>query len=310
MDRTPPTSLLDFQSRFATEEACEDYFFAWRWPEGFHCPRCFGSEATRLLTRRQYQCRQCRYQVSITAGTALHDSQLSLRIWLWAIFLVARHKKGVSALQLQSDLGLGSYRTAWLLLHKIRACFDECSEFPLRGLVHIDETLVGGPEEGARPGRGAGKKGIVVAAVEVLEDGHMGSARMRVIPNVRAESLTPFVCDTVDKDLSIIATDGWPPYNETERVGYTRERHVARGPRDGIFKPVLRQVHILFTNLKRFLVGRLHGVNLKYLPRHVAEFIYRFNRRGSLPDLLGWVCRRLVERPAVTLATLKTGPAA
>ena len=106
--------------------------------------------------------------MSVTAGTALHRTKLPLRVWFWTIFLVARHKKSISALQLMADLLLGSYRTAWLLLHKTRACFDESRDYPLLGLVEVDEAYVGGSEKGVMPGRAASKKGIVVTGVEVL----------------------------------------------------------------------------------------------------------------------------------------------
>jgi len=152
----------------------------------------------------------------------------------WAIFLVARHKKIISALQLMADLGIGSYRTAWLLLHKVRGCFDESTDYPLVGLVEVDEAYVGGTEKGVMHGRAAGKKGIVVAGVEVLPRGRLGSARMKVIPNVKAGSLAPFVAENIDLGATV-PTDGWPGYNEIERLGYRRERHVSKGPVNATF---------------------------------------------------------------------------
>jgi len=304
MRTTNPTTILEFQRHFDSEEACERVLFQWRWPEGFCCPKCGHGEATRLRTRRQYQCRACRHQVSITAGTAMHNTRLPLMVWFWGIFLVARHKKSISALQLQADLGLGSYRTAWLLLHKIRASFDESPDFPLKGLVEVDEAYVGGTEKGVWPGRSASKKGIVVTGVEVKAEGLLGSARMRVIPDVKACSLAPFVKENVDLS-AIVATDGWHGFNQIERDGYERERHVCKGPRNGTFRPVLNAVHLLISNLKTWLRGRFHGVSRKYLPAYVAEFMYRFNRRRSPPDLFGWVIRRLMSRPSLTLDGLK-----
>src|SRR5688572_3895674 len=103
-----PETLIDFQKQFATEEACAGYLARWRWPAGFVCPKCQGKGAWRLARRGLFQCRYCRHQASVTAGTAMHKSKLPLTTWFWAIFLVARHKKGISALQLQADLGIGS----------------------------------------------------------------------------------------------------------------------------------------------------------------------------------------------------------
>jgi transposase-like protein len=234
----------------------------------------------------------------------MHKTKLPLMVWFWAMFLVARHKKSVSALQLQADLGIGSYRTAWLLLHKIRACFDESHDFPLRGFVEVDETYVGGTEKGIRPGRSASKKGIVVTAVEVLPKGKLGSARMKVVPDVKGESLVPFIKETVDLDADV-ATDGWHAFKQLSRQGYRHERHVCKGPQGSPFHPVLHAVHLLISNLKTWLRGRFHGVSRKYLPAYVAEFMYRFNRRRSPPDLFGWVARRLVSRDSLTLADLQ-----
>ncbi len=303
MKATNPSTLLEFQRRFDSEEACEEYLFDWRWPDGFCCPRCQGHQATRLSTRRQYQCRSCRYQVSVTAGTALHRTKLPLQVWFWAMFLVGRHKKSISALQLQADLGLGSYRTAWLLLHKIRACFDESPAFPLEGRVEVDEAYVGGTEKGALPGRSASKKAIVVTAVEVLDNRKMGSARMRSIPDVTSKSLVPFIQQTVDIS-AVVETDGWRAYEQIARRGYQHEQHVSIGPRGGTFRLVLPAVHLLISNLKTWLRGRFHGVSRKYLPAYLAEFMYRFNRRREPPDLFGWVARRLMSRTSLTLSSL------
>lgn len=295
-----PQTLLEFQEMFDTEEACEAYLAAWRWPQGFRCPRCEGEGAWRIARRRLYQCKTCRHQASVTAGTALHRSKLSLRVWFWAIFLVGRHKKGISALQLQSDLGIGSYRTAWLLLHKIRACFGESTRFPLKDLVEVDETLVGAKGKGDAPGKAPGKKAIVVAAVEVRQAAAgkkrlaMGSLRMAHVPDYTGKSLAGFVRDHVAEG-AVIHTDGWGAYEQLERAGYSREKFISSAqPRGAAHELALKAIHTVFGNLKVWLAGRYHGVSRKYLPSYLAEFTYRFNRRRTPPDLFGWVMRRLV----------------
>lgn len=240
----------------------------------------------------------------------MHRSKLSLRKWFWAIFLVGRHKKGISALQLQSDLGIGSYRTAWLLLHKIRSCFDESSDFPLHGLVEVDETLIGAHMKGDPPGKDPGHKAIVVAAVEVKEHS-MGSLRMAHVPDYTGASLAGFVRCHVDKEKSHLVTDGWRAYDQLEREGYSREKHISsHQPRGARHTIAMQSVHVVFSNLKTWLAGRYHGVNHKYLPAYLAEFSYRFNRRQSLPALFGWVTRRLMTRPPTTLAQLTVEPSA
>ena len=163
---------------------------------------------------------------------------------------------------------------------------------------------VGGSEKGVLPGRSASKKAIVVTAVEVLEDGKLGSARMKSIPDVTSKSLVPFIQQTVDTS-SVVATDGWRAFERIARDGYQHEQHVSIGPRGGTFRPVLPAVHLLISNLKTWLRGRFHGVSRKYLPAYLAEFVYRFNRRRAPPNLFGWVARRLMTRETLTLSALK-----
>jgi hypothetical protein len=308
MKPSVPETLLDFQNQFPDEAACEQYLFRWRWPNGFHCPRCSERGAWRLRRRLLYQCKSCRYQASVTAGTAMHRSKLALRTWFWAIFLVGRHKKSISALQLQSDLGLGSYRTAWLLLHKIRACFDEREDFPLRGEVEVDETLVGACMKGDRPGKDPGHKSIVVAGVE-LRERSMGSLRMAHVPDYTSDSLAGFVRRHVAKG-SHVHTDGWAAYDCLSREGYRRSETISsHQPRGGRHVLSMTSIHTVFGNLKTWLTGRFHGVSPKYLPAYLAEFTYRFNRRSSPSNLFGWVARRLMQRSALTLTALQAAEA-
>lgn len=297
----PPT-LLAFQERFPTDQACEEFLFRWRWPGGFRCPRCKGSRAKRLQGRRQWQCSSCRFQVSITSGTAMHRSKVGLRTWFWAIFLVARHKKSISAAQLKADLGIGSYRTAWLLLQKIRGVFGESTAFPLKGLVEIDETLLGRVAKGAPRGRGS-DRAIVVAAVERRSKGHLGSARAEVVPQADAETLVPFVKRHIEPG-SRVDTDGWRAYLTLDEEGYRHKREVSHYGRNQP-RPVLDGVHLFFSNFKTWVRGRFHGVSPKYAPGYLAEYTYRFNRRASGADNFAWLARRLMNHRPRTLLEIK-----
>ena len=165
-DAKGPTTVLELQARFPDEAACEAFLRKLRWPKGFVCPRCQGRRSSTITTRRLEQCRACRYQVSLTAGTVLHRTRLPLRVWFWAIFFVGRHKTGISALQLRKDLGLGSYETAWTLLHKLRSTLGERTGKRLVGLVEADETYVGARGEPGVRGRALRGKSLVAAVVE------------------------------------------------------------------------------------------------------------------------------------------------
>ena len=165
-----PVTLLEFVDQFPDEAACWRYLRSVRWPRGFRCPRCQGREASLLAARRLYQCSGCRLQTSVTAGTVFHGTRTELRKWFLGIFFVARHKQGISARQLQRDLGLGSYQTAWTMLHKLRSNLRRRPHQLLRGRVEADEAFVGGQEprrkartsrsqqdDGHGPGRAAAK---------------------------------------------------------------------------------------------------------------------------------------------------------
>ena len=155
-----PRSLPAFEARFPDEAACARWLLGKRWPDGFRCPACGHDKAWELGRGRErltLQCAARERQVSVTAGTVLHGSHLGLRTWFLAAWLVATHRNGMSARQLWLQLGLGSSKTAWLLLRKLRRAMVDPGREPLAGLVEVDETSLSfragdGPAE-RRPGR-------------------------------------------------------------------------------------------------------------------------------------------------------------
>src|SRR5882762_290149 len=166
MPRPPfPKTLRECQSKFANEEACQQYLAACRWPDGFVCPRCGNQRAYELESKR-WQCAVCRHQVSLTAGTILHNTKTPLTVWFWAAYLMTTDKRGVSALLLQHQLGRSRYETAWMLLHKLRPAMVNRAREPLRGEVQVDDTWVGGTPAGLRGSRQGRKAVLVVVAVE------------------------------------------------------------------------------------------------------------------------------------------------
>jgi hypothetical protein len=163
-----PKTLRQFQNNFATEEACQQYLAGCRWPDGFICPRCGHRRAYELVTQRRRQCAGCRHQVSLTAGTVLHRTKTPLTHWFWAAYLMTTDKRGVSALLVQRQLGLSSYETAWMMLHKLRRAMVNVAREPLYGEVEVDETWVGGEQAGLRGSRQlkGRRAALVLVAVE------------------------------------------------------------------------------------------------------------------------------------------------
>jgi transposase-like protein len=282
-----PRSLAEFQDRFASEADCRRYLVACRWPDGFRCPRCGEPDAYELAGRELLQCRSCRHQASVTAGTVLHRTHVPLRLWFAAAYLVTTHTPGFSAVQLQRQLGLARYETAWTMLHKLRRAMLRPERDRLSGVVEVDEAYVGGLEEGRRGGRRRdSSKSIVVGAVEVRGRGS-GRVRLAVVDDLSAASLVPFVEASVEPGSAVL-TDGWQGYAPLRR-GYDHRPATVGDPRNA--SVLLPRVHRTFSNLKTWLRGTHHGVSAKHLPSYVDEFVFRFNRRrtpmAAFQSLLG-----------------------
>ncbi len=271
-----PKTLPQFAARFATEDACFLYIIASRWPDGFKCSRCGHTEAYGRKDRRAVQCKQCDKVYSATAGTVMHRSRQPLCNWLWAAYLVAVDKRGISAVQLQDQLGTRFYDVSFNMLHKLRAAMVNPERTPLRGIVEADETYIGGPEPG---GQGKGGKAIVVGAVEVRDSGP-GRLRLRLVLSANRGPILKFIKDTVAPGSTVI-TDAAQVYESLGREGYRHElQTTASGdPQD----TVLPHLHLAFSNLKTWLRGTHHGrVSKKHLQAYLNEFVFRYNRRGNL----------------------------
>src|SRR5579883_2258874 len=184
-----PRTLMELERRFHDEQACAEYLTRLRWPSGWRCSRCQGREAWQVR-RNRWRCGRCRYEISVTAGTIFQDSHLLLGTWFRAMWYVTNQKNGISALGLQRVLGLGSYKTAWAILHKLRRAMVRPGRDRLAGAIEVDETYLGGIEKGMR-GRQTEKKALIAVAAQ--EDGHgIGQIRMRRIADASAASLMPF----------------------------------------------------------------------------------------------------------------------
>ena len=288
-----PRTVQEFQAAYPDDEACWEALRQARWPRGFVCPRCEYRSSSWIATRRLEQCRACRYQASVTAGTVFHRTRLPLRTWFWAIFFVARHKQGISALQLQRDTGIGSYQTAWTLLHKIRSGLRPRPSSRLRGVVEVDEAYIGSVEFGRRGGRQAGNKTIVVAAVEQRE-GHAGRVRLGAVKGVSFErDLGPFVLGVIDPRDTTLHTDGFGAYYGFPKAGIRTKQQIQGTPRRA--GEILPWVHRVFGNLKSWICGTFHGVSRKHMQRYLDEFVYRFDRRWRETEMFGFVLLRALQ---------------
>lgn len=287
-----PRTLLEFERRFASEEACREYLFTLRWPDGFVCPRC--AEGKGWLTKRGLiMCGSCGLQTSVTAGTIFQDTRKPLALWFRGIWLVTSQKTGASALGVQRVLGLGSYETAWTWLHKLRRAMVRPGRDKLSGRVEVDDCYWGAPEEEIR-GRHLGSKTVIVVAAE--EDGkRIGRIRLARTADASAASLDPFLLNAIEPG-SIVHTDGWSGYVNVGTKGYAHEVSLLRGQKRLAFT-LLPRVHKVVSLLKRWLGATHQGaVSHEHLDYYLDEFAFRFNRRTSRSR--GKLFYRLVQQAA------------
>nr|ANA07977.1 putative transposase [uncultured bacterium 5G12] len=269
-------NLPQLIERFGSEDKCRAYLEDLRWPDGVECPRCQSKKISRIEDRKQYECSDCRYQFSVTAGTIMHDSHLPLWKWFLAIYLVTESKKGISAKQLQRTLG-GSYKTAWYLQHRIRDAMGDDDERPLSGIIEADETWHGGKRSGHGSGPYAGRnKTVIVGAVE-----RGGEIRLRVTRGRDRGTIERFLGDVVSDDAKAIMTDEWIAYDNLgdhntmhHTVNHTRKEYV----RGDVHTNTVENVWSLF---KRSVVGSYHQVSVKHLPAYLDELEWRFNNRDN-----------------------------
>lgn len=285
-----PISIQAFMRRFPNDVACADYLAEKRWPKGFTCPHCPSEKGWKLEAKpATWECASCHKQTSVTAGTIMHRTHLPLRTWFLAAHLVATHSNGISALQLQNQAGIGSYKSAWFLLHRLRKAMIAPERSGLAGVIEIDETSIPYHTQAEPVGGGQRRspkgKMVVAGAVEVYEDGSPGRVRLSVIRDFTRETLHGFVkSHTVPG--SLISTDGNSSYN-----GVPDRQHYAKVIGNMPAHVFMPWIHRVFANLKRWGLGVYHGFRKKYLQAYLEEFTFRWNRRKrrvfSFDQLLG-----------------------
>lgn len=285
-------TIPQWEKAFPTEEACQAYLVAHRWPTAVRCPRCNTADKVRPMATMafKWQCYTCTpdsgYRFSVIAGTIFENTNKSLREWFRVIHMMLTSKKGVSALQVQRVMGFGSYRTAWYMCHRVRAGLAKEDFRKLIGVVEVDETYIGGDDDNRHFGKKHGRKWreakfAVIGAVE-----RKGKVVARVLDRVNAATMETFVAQTVANNVSLLATDDHRGYMDLSRSGYTHgvANHSKR-------KYVVGAIHTntiegFWSLVKRGVMGSYHKVSRKYLPLYVAEFQFRYNNRLN-DDIFG-----------------------
>ena len=275
-----PTNIFELGQMFNTQDACRDFMFRVRWPDGYRCLNCDSDRYAMLTTRNHIiQCSKCRHQVSLTSGTAMENSHIGLCQWFVGAYLMTTATPSISALQLQRQLGRKRYEPCFNMLHKLRAVMVRPDTEMLEGEVEMDETIIGGHRIGPR-GRGALGKSLVLGAVERIptKAGHTRAGKCRLLKVDHADNATivHFLKRYVEPG-STIHTDGWQGYEGIEEDGYNHDPFILRDPTQA--SKIFPHIHRVFGNLKAWIIGTFHGVSPKHMQAYLNEYAFRFNRR-------------------------------
>ena len=282
----PGVSLPEFFARYGTEDQCASALTALRWPDGFRCPRC--SSAAHYVVghgqRKLFQCNGCRYQTSLTAGTLMDSTKLPLRTWFLAIYLISQDKTGLSSLALKRQLGT-SYRTAWLIHHKLMVAMAERDGHqPLSGSVQLDDAYLGGERPGIG-GRGSPNKVPIVAAVSTNEEGHPLRVKISPVPSFTRETIATWAKANLLPGCDV-RSDGLNCFAGVIDAGCAHSYIVVgrRKPRD---LPQFTWVNTVLANLKTMVNGGHKAFKFgKYAAHYLGAFSYRFNGRFNLKHLM------------------------
>lgn len=284
-------NLIDVTAQFKTEDDCLEYLEGMRWPDGIRCPVC-GCDRISKITRktvsknkrtRLYQCLEntCKQQFSATAGTIFNDSHLPLTKWFMALALVLDAKKGISSKQLQNHLGIGSYKTAWYMAHRIRKAMEAGTFEKMSGTVEIDETYVGGRTHGkGTQGRSLKSKEVVIG---IKERG--GRVRFVHAKDATSAIISKVIKEAVHEDVDRVMTDDYVAYPKAMILaGIHGSKHSSINHSSGVY--AIGDVHTngiesAFSLLKRGIVGSFHHLSIEHLHRYLSEFEYRFNERKN-----------------------------
>lgn len=285
----PGLSLSEFHARFGRESQCRRALYKARWPRGFRCPSC--DDRRRSTFRRDgqiyFQCRSCRHQTTLLAGTIFQSSKLPLTKWFLALHLLSAAKTNVSALELMRQVGI-CYRSAWRLKHKVMLVMTDREESrKLNGLVQIDDAYLGGERTGGKRGRGSADKQPFLIAVETGADlEHPRHAVIEPIPNFGKVAISDWASRRLAPDAEVY-TDGHPSFQSFNEAGHAQTVLVTEARRAATEAKGARWVNILLSNVKRAISGAYHALRQgKYARRYLAEAAYRFNRRFQLNEIL------------------------
>jgi transposase-like protein len=288
-----------FEQQYGTEAACRAAVFRWRWPKGFECPICGERHHSEVRSRQLFQCSTCRRQTSLTAGTIFAATKLPLRVWFRAMYHLTQSKQGISSIELSRRLGV-TQTAAWTIKHKLaQVMLERDADKQLNGRVELDDAYLGGERSGGKRGRGAAGKTPFVAAVETTPEGKPVRLKLRRVTSFCSHAISGFVKRSLDPNCEVVS-DGLACFAAVTDAG-CRHQVIKTGSGPAAARtPAFKWVNTALGNIKAAITGTYRSIHQKHVPRYLAEFEYRFNRRYDLAAMLprlGWAAVRTPPMP-------------
>lgn len=278
-----------FSQLYGTEQQCRDLVVASRWPDGFECPACGGRAYSMVKTRDLFQCSGCRRQTSPIAGTIYASTKLALLTWFRAMYHLTQSKQGISSIELGRRLGV-TQTTAWKVKHKLKQVMMEWdARKQLTGRIEMDDAYLGGERTGGKRGRGAAGKTPFVAAVETTLEGKPVRIKLSRVSGFSGQALSAFAKRCIGSS-SLVITDGLHCFARVTDAGCTHQAIKTGGGVAAVSKPAFKWVNTALGNMKASIVGTYRAISSKHVPRYLAEFEYRFNRRYDLAAMMPRLC--------------------
>ena len=278
-------SEAGFEALYGTEEKCRALVIASRWPNGFECPVCGGRAYCEVTTRGLFQCNACRHQASPIAGTIFASTHLPLRLWFRAMYHLTQSKQGISSIELGRRLGV-TQTTAWKVKHKLaQVMMERDAAKPLSGRVELDDAYLGGKRTGGKRGRGAPGKTPFVAAVETTPEGKPVQLKLRRVASFCNHSISDFAKRSLDPSCKVVS-DGLACFGAVAKAGCAHEVVKTGSGAAAARTPGFKWVNTALGNIKAAIVGTYRAIDQKHVPRYLAEFEYRFNRRYDLAAMM------------------------
>ena len=293
-----------FECQYGTEEQCRAAVIAARWPDGFVCPECGGRQHSLVKTRDLFQCSACRRQTSTIAGTIFAATKLPLRTWFRAIYHMTQTKQGISSIELGRRLGVRQ-NTAWTIKHKLKqVMMERDASKQLTGRVEIDDAYVGGERTGGKRGRGAPGKTPFVAAVETTPEGKPVRIKLGRVEGFTGKAISAFARRNFHPGCAVVS-DGLHCFGGVTAAGCAHEAIITGSGPAAVRIPAFKWVNTALGNIKAAITGTYRSIASKHVPRYLAEFEYRFNRRYDLAAMVPRLCWAAARTPPMPYRLLK-----